>query len=307
MSRVKSRILGNTGAVISEIGFGCGGFWGFRSFPEERAEKLVLEAAAHGVNYFDTGPNYSRGNAEPRLGRILRAHRLDVMVSSKVGSFLDDRGRLVRDFSPAAMERTLTASLRRLHLNALPLLQLHSPNLSQITNSETLTYLDRLKGRGLVRWIGAVADGEVADKAIDLKVFDTLMISYHLLNFRDVEPIVTRAARRGIAVLVKSPMAHGLLSPGFLRVTSVARAWYLLRAVKNYRRDIVTARKLRFLRRRADIDPNSIALRLVLDSPAVSAAIVGTTSLAHLAANLRVSQGGKLDEALLREIAAALA
>ncbi|HEX2814885.1 MAG TPA: aldo/keto reductase, partial [Phenylobacterium sp.] len=66
------RPLGRTGLSISEIGFGAASWWGKRQFNEIRAARLVDAAIAGGVTFFDTGSSYSGGNAEPRLGRVLK-------------------------------------------------------------------------------------------------------------------------------------------------------------------------------------------------------------------------------------------
>ena len=68
---MRTRKLGNTGLEISCLGFGAGGYWGMPFFDEGVARSLVDIALERGVSAFDTGPNYSRANAEPRLGRVL--------------------------------------------------------------------------------------------------------------------------------------------------------------------------------------------------------------------------------------------
>ncbi len=59
------RRLGRTGLRVSEIGLGCASFWGKRIFNKADAIRLVHAAVVHGVTFFDTGPSYSGGNAEP--------------------------------------------------------------------------------------------------------------------------------------------------------------------------------------------------------------------------------------------------
>ena len=88
---MKYRKLGNTDISVSEIGLGCSGFWGDKRFSDSAAVKVVLDAYHAGVNFFDTGSNYSNFNAEPRLGRaikeILKSNPRDsIVVSTKAGS-----------------------------------------------------------------------------------------------------------------------------------------------------------------------------------------------------------------------------
>ena len=69
---MKYRQLGNTELRVSEISVGCSGFWGNRYFSEKKATAVIYAAFERGINFFDTGHNYSTYNAEPRLGRIIK-------------------------------------------------------------------------------------------------------------------------------------------------------------------------------------------------------------------------------------------
>lgn len=112
--RVRRRPFGRSGREISEIGFGCGGYWGYPVFPERDALRILEAAVEAGVDFLDTGPNYSNGNAEARLGRFLAAHRRDDLVfGTKVGSRLTPSGRSVKDFTPAGMRAHRSGALKR--------------------------------------------------------------------------------------------------------------------------------------------------------------------------------------------------
>src|SRR3954463_3669672 len=130
------RSLGKTGLSVSEIGFGCASYWGMKVFDEAAAIRLIHTAIDHGVTFFDTGASYSGGNAEPRLGKALAGlrNRRDLVIATKAGSYIDERGRWREDFSAPGVRRTVEASLVRLGLDAMPLLQLHGPEISNITD-----------------------------------------------------------------------------------------------------------------------------------------------------------------------------
>ena len=87
---MKYRQLGNTGLRVSEISLGCSGFWGNSYFSEKKASAIIYAAFDWGVNFFDTGHNYSCFHAEPRLGRIVKEilsinDRSRLIISSKAG------------------------------------------------------------------------------------------------------------------------------------------------------------------------------------------------------------------------------
>ena len=70
---MRMRPFGRTGALVSELGFGCASFWGRSMFPEANAIALVHQALELGISFFDTGASYGGGVAETRLGRRSRA------------------------------------------------------------------------------------------------------------------------------------------------------------------------------------------------------------------------------------------
>ena len=87
---MKYRQLGNTDLSVSEISLGCSGFLGNSYFSGKKASAIIYTAFDRGVNFFDTGYNYSSLHAEPRLGRIVKEmlssnDRSRLIISSKAG------------------------------------------------------------------------------------------------------------------------------------------------------------------------------------------------------------------------------
>ncbi len=299
---VKRRRFGTTPHEISEIGFGCGGYWGYSFFSEAAAERLVLTAIDEGVNYFDTGPNYSGGNAEVRLGRILKGRMDGVFLATKVGSKLSDRGKLVRDFSPAAMRSSLEESLRRLGTDHIHLVQLHSPPVEVVESEEVAAALRSLKDDGLVSYVGLSGSGAKAEAAIRTGTFDSLMTTYNIFRHGASAPIMRDAAAAGMAVMAMSPLAHALYSPSLYRIRSMSQIWYLRRAFRNSPKGLMRARRYRFLNEVEGWTATAIALKFVLENEHVNVAIIGTTKLDHLKANLAVSGGPALPEDVARRL-----
>ncbi len=293
--------LGGSDSPISRIGFGCGGFWGLPVFPEERAEQLLRYGLDHGITFLDTGPNYSRGHAEARLGRITDGDYRGLVLATKVGSRLLESGKVVRDFTPRGMEASLHDSLRRLRTDHLDLLQLHGPPLRVVNDEQVLKALEGFVERGLVADKGVSADGEVAERVAAMPFFDALMTTYNVVEQGNTRAMET-ASRNGKAVLVKSPLAHHVFGSELYRLTSLAKLWYLLRVVKNYRSQLWRGRRLDLRHCMPGWAPAEVALGFVLRHPAVASAIVGTTSLGHLEQNLGVCSKGELSEEALARI-----
>jgi 1-deoxyxylulose-5-phosphate synthase len=299
---VRRRPFGRTGRDISEIGFGCGGYWGYAVFPERDARALLDAALEHGVDLLDTGPNYSNGNAEIRLGRLLAGRWDGLVVGTKVGTRGTPGGGAVKDFTPAGMQASIERSLRHLGTDHIPLVQLHSPSLAELTNEETLATLVGWKRRGLVSWIGVSSGAREVARALELGVFDCVMLTYNLLQTTPAAAVIEQAARSGVAVFAKSPLAQALYSRSFLRVRSPSQLWYLARTLRQGLGPLRRARRYRFLNDVEGWAATDIALRYVLDHPHLTATMIGTTRPAHLLENLAVSNREALPPELRQRI-----
>src|SRR6266852_6829801 len=120
---MEQRTLGRTGLQVSTLGFGCGNVGGLmvRGTPADQ-ERAVARALELGINYFDTAPSYGNGESERNLGRVIKTLRPDVLVGTKFRIEPTERGR-VSEVVTASLE----ASLRRLGMDWVDLLQVHNP------------------------------------------------------------------------------------------------------------------------------------------------------------------------------------
>ena len=298
-----SRPLGRTGLKVSEIGFGAASFWGHPAFSESEALRLVHRALDLGVTLFDTGPAYSRGQAEARLGRALAGRDASgLVVATKAGTRFEG-GRVRRDMSLAAIEASLELSRRRLGLETLPLVHLHGPSVQELV-PDFLGGLERLRGRGLFQRLGVNSfDPDVIEVALALPEIDTVMVDINVLRPERVA-LAARAAAAGKGVLAGMPLAMGHTAPKSWRNLRLRDAWYLARALKNHRADRAAGRRFRFLHGRTDITGAQAALAWVLGVEGVSAAVVGTTRRDHLE-DCAAASGRSLPPDLARAIAEA--
>ena len=254
------RPLGATGLRVSPLGLGTVKFGRNqgvkypRAFelPSDRDALALLETAWDlGINLLDTAPAY--GASEERLGRLLRQCRRDWVVVTKVGEeFHDGVSRF--DFSAAATRASVERSLRRLGVEALDAVLIHSDgDDSNILEREAVlpTLLD-LKRAGWVRAVG-MSTKTVAGGLRAVECCDLVMVTYNLRQ-REELPVIraARAAHKG--VLIKKGLLGGHLD-------QVAEA-----------------------------DPVLAALRLIFAEPGASSAVVGTLDPAHLRANVAAEE-----------------
>ena len=283
---MKQRTAGRTGLALSELGFGCSSFWAKPVFPEAQALALVDAAVGAGITFFDTGPSYAAGNAERRLGLALRNHRGDdrLVIATKVGTHVAASGRHYKDWSRGAVRASVEQSLERLGRPRIDLLHLHGPSLEDLT-LELIGALEELRAEKLVRFIGVNSfDERVLRAALALPSFDSFMLEYNVMKKRNAALVETIAAA-GRAVLVGTPVARALFTGQVFAVTSLGRAWALLRAAR-HGRDLAAGFRYRFLNRLPQMSGPQAAVAYVLRHPQVTTAIFGTTRMAHLRENV---------------------
>lgn len=163
----------------SQLGFGVSGAHGTALVPPRDTLRLVHAAFAGGVRVFDTAPAYGAGEAEKRLGRALRElPRGEVFVATKAGVTSAGLARRIRDFSPAAIEASLNASLSRLGVEGVDGLILHGPDPAELTDA-LFARLDALKSAGAFRQLGVAGRGSELDAALATGRFQLLMAPVH--------------------------------------------------------------------------------------------------------------------------------
>ena len=274
-------------------------------FDEETAIQLVHAAIDHGVTFFDTGASYSGGNAEPRLGKALSAlnNKHDLVVATKAGSYTDGQGKWREDFSSLGVRRTVEASLTRLGLDAIPLMHLHGPEIANLTD-DLLDTLARLREEGKVLHLSVNSfDVNVIEHTMTLPLFGAMMIDYNILR-PEREPIIAKLAARNLGIMAGMALGGGLYRKDRFRIRGVQDVWYMARAWKNHRSDIKRGRNFHFLEQEQRLAAGEIALAWVLRKPEISCAVLGTTRMPHLLANLQAS-GKTISDDLLQKISKA--
>lgn len=285
---MKYRPLGRTDLTVSELGFGCASWWGMGAFDEAEAHRLVHQALDGGVTLFDTGASYSRGEAEPRLGRALKGRDTSrLQIATKAGTRFEG-GRIRRDFSPVAVRTSVEASLKRLGLDRLDLLQLHGPGLEDLTPG-LLDELATLRRIGLIRTWGINSfDTPVLEAAIDLADLDVVMLDFNVLRPQRIA-LIARAAAAGKGVLAGMPLAMGHIAGQVARIRGLRDLWYAARALRHHRGDVIQGSRYGFLGALEGMSIHQAALAFVLGTDGVSAAVMGTTRPGHLVQNLAAS------------------
>lgn len=208
------RILGRTGLRVSAVGLGTmvhAGHFG----PMSDTDSLgAIDAALDlGVNFIDTSDAYGAGYSETLLGRALKGRRDKVILATKGGNTMVGPNRGKRDFSLAYIDRVMEESLKRLQTDYVDLYQLHNPDVSVIEKEEVWQLLERRKKEGKIRYYGvSINKIEEGVAAVNGGRSDTLQVEYNLLAQEPAEKVFPLAQKANVAVIVRVPLARGLLT-----------------------------------------------------------------------------------------------
>lgn len=213
--------LGKTGFPVSRIGFGAwaiGADWG--SVSESDAMATLNAALDHGVTFFDTADVYGDGRSERLIAR-LRDERpqAEFTVATKAGRRLNPH--VASAYTSANIEGFIDRSLTNLDVDSLDLVQLHCPPTDVYYNPDLFEALDGMVQRGKIRHYGvSVERVEEALKAIEFPGVETVQIIFNMLRLRPSELLFREAALRDVGVIVRVPLASGLLTGKMTSATS---------------------------------------------------------------------------------------
>lgn len=293
--------FGNTGLKVSRLAFGLG----FRGQSDPVAAERTIERAIElGINFIDCANVYGLednraniGTSEQILGRVLKSHREDLVISSKVcgaiGPGPNDVG-----LSRYHIMREIDRTLARLDTDHIDVYILHSWD-ATTPLEETLRAMDDLVRAGKTRYVGVsnfqawqVTKARWIQDQLGLDPLVCIQNPYHLLN-RDLEREMWPAQRDlGFGVMTYSPLGVGLLS-GVYTAGHEAPEGSLYATVrsKRFAADMnQTARAtLEALKEIAAAHSKTIAqtaINWVLSHSEVSLAIMGGDTVEHMEENV---------------------
>lgn len=313
---MESRLLGATGFRASEIGLGCwqlgGADWG--AIDDRSAMEILAAAVDSGVNFLDTADVYGGGRSEELIGRFLKTRPERLYVATKLGRAA---GMFPDGYTEAALRAATEASLRRLGVEALDLIQLHCVPTEVLRRGEVFEWLRKLKQKGLIRDFGASVES-MEEAAICLKQagLASLQVIFNVFRQQPIEALFPEAKAQNVALIVRLPLASGVLSGNLTRQTVFPANDH-----RNYNRDgqaFNVGETFAGLPFEAAVDladamkqfvPAGMTMaqmsqRWVLDHDAVSVVITGASRPEQAVANASVSDLPPLGQDLHERLAA---
>jgi aryl-alcohol dehydrogenase-like predicted oxidoreductase len=314
---MRTLTLGRTGRQVSEIGFGAwqiGADWGD---VEEDAALATLHAAADaGVTFFDTADVYGDGRSERLVGR-LRRERPGITVATKMGRRLD---QTVENYSPEHFRAWNDRSRENLGMETLDLVQLHCPPTDLYYHPEVFEDLEAMVAEGRMAAYGvSVERVEEALKAIEYPNLATVQIIFNPFRQRPAGVFFREAAARGVGIIVRVPLASGLLTGKYTRETTFGADDH-----RNYNRAgeaFDVGETFAGVPYEVGLDPveelrplvpegatlAQLALRWIASHDAVSTVIPGARNPEQAQANAAAADLAPLDQATMDKIAAVYA
>jgi len=209
---METRPLGTAGVDVTEVGLGTwqlGGDWG--DVAEERAREAVRTALDAGITFLDTADVYGDGRSERLIRDVLAERDEDPFVATKAGRRLDPH--VAEGYTEANLRGFVDDSRERLDVETLDLVQLHCPPTDVYYRPEVFEALETLREEDRIDHYGvSVERVEEALKAIEYPGVETVQIIFNPFRQRPREVFFEEAAARNVGVIVRVPLASGLLT-----------------------------------------------------------------------------------------------
>ena len=220
---MEQRTLGRTGRTVSVVGLGTwqlGADWGEVS--EEQALEVLAAAVEEGVTFLDTADVYGDGRSEQLIGRFLGQHpdRGSVTVATKAGRRVEQRPE---NYTLENLRAWTDRSRRNLGVDTLDLVQLHCPPTAVYDDDKVFDALDTLIDEGAIAAYGVSVE-LVAEalRAVQRPGVSTVQVIANAFRLKPLEEFFPVAQEAGVGIVVRVPLASGLLSGRYDETTTFA-------------------------------------------------------------------------------------
>lgn len=308
---MKTRRLGKSGLEVTEVGLGCWQLGGdFGPIEDERARAVLDAARQNGISFYDTADVYGDGRSEKLVGQHVR---LGELVATKVGRSPD----LYPDgYSFDRVRDRLIASTERIGVEQLDLVQLHCVPPELLARGDVFDWMDTLQDEGLCRaWGASVETLEEAKICLKQPGLTSLQIIFNLFRQDAATDLFAEAKEADVGIIVRLPLASGMLSGKFSRDTTFAETDH-----RHFNRDgeafsvgetfsgIPFETGLDLFDALSAYKPDGwemaqFALRWILDFDAVSTVIAGASKPEQVRSNAEAANLPPLSESLHADLA----
>lgn len=299
------RTFGRMGWQISEIGYGMWGMGGWTGSDDDESAASLHRAVELGCNFFDTAWAYGRGHSERLLGNLLRAHpdkRLytATKIPPKNFKWPSRPDYTLEDcFPPEHIERFVHSSLKNAHLESFDLVQFHTWEDGWLQDDRWVSKVEELKRQGLLQAIGISLNRwqpENGVEAVRSGLVDAVQVIYNIFDQNPEDELFPACRAMNVAVIARVPFDEGSLTGTLTKDSTWPEGdWRNSYFVpENLIPSVERADALKPIATAAGLTMSDMALRFILNEPAVSTIIPGMRKRSYVEANLAASDAGPL-------------
>jgi aryl-alcohol dehydrogenase-like predicted oxidoreductase len=311
---MKRRTLGKSGFRVSEVGLGCWQLGGdFGPVEDERAQAVLEAADAAGINFWDTADVYGAGQSESHIARYRDTHATDPIVATKVGR----DGDLYPDkYTKERVRRNIEGSARRLDVESIDLVQLHCVPPDVLEAGDLMAWMDDFQSEGLIQSWGASVE-TLAEAQFVAKVpgCTSIQLIFNVFRQNAIQDLFPLAVENDVGIIVRLPLASGVLAGKMTADQTFAPTDH-----RHYNRHgeafsqgetfsgVPFERALEVVERMRPWVPGGMtmaqmAIRWILDQPAVSTVIAGASRPSQVRDNAAAANAAHLSARLHKDLA----
>ncbi|MGU7775143.1 aldo/keto reductase [Burkholderia sp. MR1-5-21] len=313
---MKYRTFGRTDWQVSEIAFGAwqiGGDWG--RVDDRQSIDTLLYAYEKGINFVDTAELYGKGHSEEVIGQSLREWRGNkIYVATKVQPIVwpdpdDDRPAMRGRYPHWYLRDNVEKSLRRLGVERIDLLQLHSWMAEGLDALDWLETLNALRREGKVDQVGVSIRDFRPDEGIDLARFglvDSIQVIFNLFEQRPAARLFPAGERGSTAFIARVPLDSGSLSGTWTADTYAGWAPgsvpHTMFRGERFHETLARVQKLQRVCEPYYASLAEAAMRFTLSAPQVATVIPGMKNRSEVDMNIAYSDGAAFPQALAEQL-----
>lgn len=304
--------------TIAEVGLGTwqlgSADWGVVN--DNDALQILQAYTDAGGNFIDTADVYGMGISETIIGKFLKNVKKDIYVATKLGRRGDATNGWPQNFTYDAMKRHVEDSLKHLGLSQLFLEQLHCISTEAMREGQVFDHLRSLQQQGLIKhWGASVETSEEALLCLQQEGLASLQIIFNLFRQHVADEVFAKAKEKNVALIVRVPLASGLLSGKFGTNTAFDKNDH-----RHYNANgeafnagetfsgIDFSAGVQLVQEIKGMLPDermaSWAIRWILDHPEVTTVIPGATKISQVESNVLASELPPLSNDIHKELRA---
>lgn len=304
------------GTKVSEIGLGTwqlgSADWGV--VDDKEAFSILKTFTANGGNFIDTADVYGMGISEKVIGRFKKTVNEQLYVATKLGRRSDKGFGGTKNFTYDGMKRQVESSLENLDVPQLFLEQLHCIPTEELRKGDVFKHLQKLqKENYIAHWGVSVETSEEALICLEQEGLASIQIIFNLFRQHVADEVFAKAKDRDVALIVRVPLASGLLTGKFDENTTFSEKDHrsfnangnAFNAGETFS-GIEFSKGIELSREIATLLPDDKmaqwAIRWILDHPEVTTVIPGATKVAQVESNVAASGLNPLPEETHRKL-----